>query len=80
MFQLALEEWEMMSSQNVMTYPSKHPRNALHLAFTEHGVTMLVNVLRSQKARQTSIAIVRTFIALKQFAINFWVFPISSKH
>ena len=31
---------------------------------------MLANVLKSKKARQTSIAIVRAFIALKQFALT----------
>jgi len=30
-------------------------RGRLPLAFTEHGVTMLANVLKSKKARQTSI-------------------------
>ena len=70
-FQLSLVEWEIMSSQFVMTYPAKRPKNALPLAFTEHGVTMLANVLKSKKARQTSISIVRAFIALKQFALNY---------
>lgn len=59
-----------MSSQNVMTYPVKRPKTALPFAFTEHGVTMLANVLKSKKARLTSIAIVRAFIALKQFALT----------
>ncbi len=68
MFQLTALEWEMLS-QNVMTYPKKRPKTALPLAFTEHGVTMLANVLKSKKARQTSIATVRAFIALKQFAL-----------
>jgi hypothetical protein len=31
---------------------------------------MLANVLKSKKARQTSIVIVRAFIALKQFVLN----------
>jgi phage regulator Rha-like protein len=42
----------------------------LPLVFTEHGVTMLANVLKSKKARQTSVAIVRAFIALKQYALT----------
>lgn len=70
MFKLTKEEWEMLS-QIVMTYPAKRPKTALPLAFTEHGVTMLANVLKSKKARQTSIAIVREFIALKQFALQY---------
>jgi len=65
MFQLSKTEWESMSSQIVMTYPIKRPKTALPLAFTEHGVTMLANVLKSKKARLTSIAVVRAFIALK---------------
>ncbi len=71
MFQLSAKEWASMSSQIVMTYPIKRPKGALPLVFTEHGVTMLANVLKSKKARQTSIAIVRAFIALKQYAMSF---------
>ncbi len=70
MFMLTEKEWEDMSSQNVMTYPVQRPKSALPLAFTEHGVTMLSNILKSKKARQTSIAIVRAFISLKQFILN----------
>lgn len=71
MFRLSLEEWEAISSQFVMTSSSKRPKKALPFAFTEYGVTMLANVLKSKKARQTSIIIVRAFIALKQFALNY---------
>ena len=70
MFQLTEVERASMSSQNVMTFPTKRPKSALPLAFTEHGVTMLANVLKSKKARQTSVTIVRAFIALKQFALT----------
>jgi hypothetical protein len=71
MFQLSLAEWKHMSSQFVTTYPVKRPNTSLPLAFAEHGVTMLANVLKSKKARQTSISIVRAFIALKQFALDY---------
>lgn len=70
MFQINAEEWKNMSSQFVMTFPNKRPKTALPYVFTEHGVTMLANVLKSKKARQTSVAIVRAFIALKQFALT----------
>ncbi len=70
LFQLTSKEWKNMSSQIVMTYPIKRPKIALPLAFTEHGVTMLANVLKSKKARQTSVAIVRAFIAIKQFVLS----------
>lgn len=71
MFQLSVQEWEEMSSQIVTTSGTKRPKSALPLAFTEYGVSMLANVLKSKKARQTSIIIVRAFIALKQFALNY---------
>ena len=51
MFQLSPKEWKVMSSQIVMTSPNKRPKTALPLAFTEHGVTMLANILKSKKAR-----------------------------
>jgi hypothetical protein len=44
---------------------------AFAYAFTEHGVTMLASVLKSKKAIQMNIAIIRAFIALKQFALNY---------
>ena len=49
MFQLTNEEYENMSSQFVMTSKTKRPNSALPFAFTEHGVAMLSNVLRSLK-------------------------------
>ena len=60
-----------MSSQIVMTFPSKRPKTALPLAFTEHGVVMLANVLKSKKAQHMSILIVRAFVALKQFSLSY---------
>jgi hypothetical protein len=71
MFQLTQTEWESNSSQFVMS--SRKHRGTIYLpfAFTEHGVTMLANVLKSRKARQTSIAIVRAFITLKQFVLTY---------
>ena len=71
MFQLSQAEWQSNSSQTVMS--SRKHRGTIYLpfAFTEHGVTMLANVLKSRKARQTSIAIVRAFISLKQFVLSY---------
>jgi len=42
----------------------------LPYAFTEHGVSMLANVLKSKKAIKMSIAVVRAFISLKQLVIQ----------
>ncbi len=43
----------------------------LPYAFTEHGVTMLAAILKSDKAVAMNIAIVRAFISLRQFAVNY---------
>lgn len=64
MFQLTENEWNIMSSQFVMT--SKRPKSALPLVFTEHGVTMLYSILRSKTAIQVKIQIVRAFIAVRK--------------
>lgn len=64
MFQLTENEWNIMSSQFVMT--SKRPKTALPLVFTEHGVTMLSSILRSKTAIQINIQIVRAFIAVRK--------------
>src|SRR5262245_29113425 len=62
MFRLTAKQWKEMSSQFVMTYPNKRPKKSLPYAFTEHGVTMLASVLKSQRARRMNIAVVRAFI------------------
>ena len=71
MFQLTNEEWEAMSSQFVMTSRAKRPKSALPLAFTEHGVVMLSSILRSDIAIQTSVLIVRAFVAIRQLIAKF---------
>ncbi|WP_106832186.1 ORF6N domain-containing protein [Parabacteroides pacaensis] len=70
MFQLSKDEWDNMSSQIVMTSRSKRPKTALPLAFTEHGVVMLSSVLRSDIAIQTSVLVVRAFVAIRQLIAN----------
>ncbi len=41
-------------------------RRYLPYAFTEHGVAMLSSVLKSQRAVQMNILIIRTFVKLRQ--------------
>jgi hypothetical protein len=40
-------------------------------AFTEQGVAMLASILNSSKAIQVNISIIRAFIALRQFALDY---------
>jgi ORF6N domain len=72
MFKLTKEEWEFLRSQIVTLETGKGKFSKyLPFVFTEHGVTMLASVLRSEKAVKMNIAIVRAFISLRQYALNY---------
>lgn len=65
MFQLSQEEIDSMVSQNAI--PSyKYLGGYKPYAFTEQGVSMLSGVLRSKRAIQVNIAIMRAFVKLRQ--------------
>jgi phage regulator Rha-like protein len=68
MFQLTQRELTNLKSQIVTS--SWGGTRKLPFAFTEHGVTMAANVLKSKKAIKMSIAVVRAFISLKQMALQ----------
>ena len=72
MFRLTKEEWEEISSSQIVMMDSPKNRTGKYLphAFTEHGVTMLASVLKSSKARQMNIAIVMAFISLRKTLLN----------
>ena len=75
MFQLSAEEWGILKSQNVISSlksqngTSKNTwggsRSAPY-AFTEHGALMLSSVLRSPRAVEISLLIIRAFVWLRQ--------------
>jgi hypothetical protein len=54
------------SSQTVMSSRKHRGRSYLPYAFTEQGVAMLSSVLRSPRAVQVNIAIMRTFVQLRR--------------
>jgi len=64
MFQLTPDEWARMRSQTVTA--SRRNVAAVPYAFTEQGVAMLSSVLRSQRAAEVNIAIMRTFVQLRR--------------
>lgn len=68
MFRLSIEEWDGMRSQFVTAYPNQSKRNTqiTPYAFTEQGVAMLSSVLRSDKAIDVNIAIMRAFVAVRK--------------
>ncbi len=69
MFVLTEKEIDSMVSQFVI--PSKsYFGGAAPMAFTEQGVAMLSSVLKSKKAIQVNISIMRVFVAMKQMVVG----------
>ena len=69
MFDLTPEEIESMVSQNVIPTRGKLG-GAIPMAFTEQGVAMLSSVLRSPRAVQVNIAIMRAFVRLREMLLT----------
>jgi hypothetical protein len=82
MFQLTAKEWADLTSQIAMlnaqsnrsqiaTGSQRHrdPRFTPY-AFTEHGALMAANILRSGRAIQMSVFVVRAFIRMRQMLIE----------
>ena len=65
MFQLSQEEFAILRSQ-IVTSSDWGGRRYPPYAFTEQGVAMLSSVLRSRRAIQVNIEIMRAFIRLRQ--------------
>ena len=66
MFQLTVEEARTMVSRNAI--PSwKHLGGSLPLVFTQEGVAMLSSVLRSRRAVEVNILIMRAFVRFRGF-------------
>jgi hypothetical protein len=65
MFQLKQEEFANLKSQ-IVTSSWGGVRRATPYAFTEQGVAMLSSVLRSKRAVQVNIAIMRAFVKLRE--------------
>lgn len=64
MFQLTPDEFDHLRSQTVIS--SWGGRRYPPYAFTEQGVAMLSSVLRSERAVQVNIEIMRAFVRLRQ--------------
>ena len=70
MFALTENEINDLVSQSVI--PSKsYFGGSLPFAFTEQGVAMLSSVLKNDKAIEINISIMRTFVTIRQFALNY---------
>ena len=69
MFELSKEEFHNLRSQIVTS--SYGGIRDMPFAFTEQGVAMLSSVLKSDKAIEINISIMRTFVTIRQFALNY---------
>ena len=78
MFRLTAEEYEDLRSQfaisnrsQIVTGSQKH-RNPRYVpyAVTEHGAVMAANILRSKRAIQMSVFVVRAFIRMRQMLVE----------
>lgn len=68
MFVLSEDEWQNLKSQNVISSWGG-ARNA-PMAFTEQGIAMLSSVLRSERAVQVNIQIMRAFVQMRRVLIE----------
>jgi len=68
MFQLTLEETKFLRSQFVTLKHGQHSKYSSY-AFTEHGILMLSSVLKSDRAIQINIQIMRTFTKLRELML-----------
>lgn len=77
MFQLTQEEFDLLKSQNVLisqiVISKQETRGGvqkLPYAFTEQGVAMLSSVLKSDRAIEVNIQIIRLFTKMKEFILE----------
>lgn len=64
-FQLTREEFENLRSQNATSSVGHGGRRIAPYAFTEHGAIMAANILRSNRAIEMSVFVVRAFVRLR---------------
>ena len=72
MFELSKFEYDSLRSQiaSLKNGRGQHLKY-LPFAFTEQGIAMLSSVLNSEKAIEINISIMRTFVTIRQFAVNY---------
>jgi hypothetical protein len=69
LFTLTKKEFESLRSQ--IATSKRGGTRYMPYAFTEQGVAMLSSVLKSERAIQVNIIIIRTFVLIRQFALNY---------
>lgn len=70
MFRLTGDEVDSLRSQYAISKVSHGGRRYLPRAFTEQGVAMLSSVLRSERAVQVNVAVIRAFVRLRRLILD----------
>ena len=70
MFQLTKDEYDSLIFQIGISNSKRGGRRFMPYVFTEQGVAMLSSVLQSEQAISINIQIMRTFVQIKQFALE----------
>ena len=70
MFQLTKDEYDSLIFQIGISNSKRGGRRFMPYVFTEQGVAMLSSVLLSEQAISINIQIMRTFVQVKQFALE----------
>jgi hypothetical protein len=69
MFQLSFQEFTALRSQ-IVTSKGRGGRRTAPYVFTEHGVAMLSSVLRSERAAEINIEVIRAFVKLRKLIVS----------
>jgi len=71
MFVLTSEEERLICQNGTSKNTGRGGKRHASFAFTQEGIAMLSSVLRSEKAIQVNIEIMRGFVKLRKFALNY---------
>ena len=69
-FQITREELTNLISQIAISSAGHGGVRKLPWAFTEHGAVMAANILRSEKAVQMSVFVVRAFVKMREHLLS----------
>jgi hypothetical protein len=69
-FQLTREEFTHLISQIVISKKGRGGRRKMPWVLTEHGAIMLASILKSQRAMEMSVFVVRAFVRMREMLSN----------
>jgi hypothetical protein len=70
-FVLTRQELTILRSQTAISSSGHGGRRSLPRAFTEHGAIMAANVLKSRRAVEMSVYVVRAFVRMREMLLGY---------